>query len=115
MGILERPIHEYSRVQLWLEDFQRSWGEGGASIEPSRLQALSEFCEFVGKDPDAIVAECLVPLEGGYEKIRYQARHRYIQLIAEFEAQSVAGRNAANAVRSFLIHNGVAMGTNILR
>ena len=114
MAVLEKPIHEYGRVQLWLEDFRKSWGDDETVVDP-KLRALTEFCEFVGKDPDSIVAECLIPLEDGYEKIRYKARHRYIQLIAEFEEATPAGRNAANAVRSFFIHNGVAMGTHILR
>lgn len=113
MAGLGKPIGEYDRVRLWTEDYEKSWGEGSA--DPARLRALEEFCEFVGKDPDTIVGECLAPADGGYEKIRYKGRREYIRLIAEFEAQSPAGREAANAVRSFMIHNGVAMGTHILR
>jgi hypothetical protein len=112
MTPLERPIGDYERVRLWREDFEKSWGQGhDASVELSVLEA---FCEFVGKDPDAIVADLLRPVDGGYEKIRYKERHRYIELIAEFEAKQ-ENRQAGNAVRSFLIHNGVAVGTRILR
>ncbi len=110
---LDKPISEYARVKMWAEDFEKSWGDGhDASTE---LSALEAFCEFVDKDPDAVVADLLSPVEGGYEKIRYKARHRYIELISEFEAANPGGRRAGNAVRSFLIHNGVAIGTRILR
>jgi hypothetical protein len=112
MTPLEKPIGEYARVQLWLEDFEKSWGKGHDGSD--ELSALEAFCEFVDKDPDAIVAELLAPVEGGYEKIRYKARHRYIELISEFETKE-EGRQAGNAIRSFLIHNGVAVGTRILR
>jgi len=112
MTPLEKPIAEYDRVRLWLEDFEKSWGERHDGS--AELSALEAFCDFVGKDPDAIVADLLTPVEGGYEKIRYKARHRYIELISEFEANR-EGRQAGNAVRSFLIHNGVAVGTRILR
>jgi hypothetical protein len=110
---LDRPIGEYARVKLWLEDFAKSWGEGHDGS--AELSVLESFCDFVGKDPDAIVAELLAPVEGGYEKIRYKARHRYIELISEFEADNPGGRQAGNSIRSFLIHNGVAVGTRILR
>jgi hypothetical protein len=112
MTPLDKPITDYARVQLWLEDFEKSWG--GGHDGSAELSALEAFCKFVGKDPDAIVADLLTPVEGGYEKIRYKARHRYIELISEFEVAQ-EGRQAANAVRSFLIHNGVAVGTRILR
>jgi hypothetical protein len=113
MTSLDKPIGEYDRVKLWLEDFEKSWGEGhDQSVEVSALEA---FCEFVGKDPDAVVTELLKPVEGGYEKIRYKVRHQYIGLISEFEATNPGGRQAGNAIRSFLIHNGVAVGTRILR
>ena len=111
---LDKPIEEYNRVKMWLEDFEKSWGKGHdqAAVQ---LSALEAFCDFVGKDPDAVVTDLLTPVEGGYEKIRYKARHRYIELISQFEASNPGARQAGNAVRSFLIHNGVAVGTRILR
>jgi hypothetical protein len=111
--VLGKPIGEYGRVRLWVEDYEKSWGRG--QEDPAELSALEAFCEFVGKDPDAVVADLLAPVEGGYEKIRYKARHHYIELISQFEATNPGGRQAGNAVRSFLIHNGVAVGTRILR
>ena len=114
MSPLPKPIEEYERVKVWFDDFEKSWGDGSDAAASGQLAILSEFCEFVGKDPDAIVADLLAPVEGG-EKIRYKARHRYIELIAEFEATNPGGRPAGNAIRSFLIHNGVAVGTRIVR
>lgn len=115
MTPLEKPIEEYQRVRVWLEDFEKSWGDGSRADPSAELAILAAFCEFVEKDPDAVVADLLAPVDGGYEKIRYKARHRYIELISEFEAASPAGRQAGNTIRSFLIHNGVAVGTRILR
>lgn len=115
MTVFERPIEDYARVKVWLDDFEKSWGDATSEPRSAELAVLSEFCEFVGKDPDAVVADLLNEVEGGYEKIRYKARHHYIGLIVQFEATHPAGRQAGNVIRSFLIHNGVAVGTRILR
>lgn len=113
--MFERPIEEYARVKVWLDDFEKSWGDPTGDPRAADLAVLRAFCEFVGKDPDAVVADLLREVEGGYEKIRYKARHHYIELIAQFEAADPGGRQAGNVIRSFLIHNGVAVGTRILR
>jgi hypothetical protein len=106
---LDRPLEQYSRVQIWLRDYEESWGSANANTE-EQLRALELFCVYVGKDPDTICSECLRALDEGGEKIRYKARHYYIAQIEAFESTPEGSRRAANAVRSFLIHNGIAMG-----
>ena len=109
---LDRPVEEYQRVELWLRDYQESWGSADPQLE-ANLKALAAFCAMVERDPDAICSECLRPMEGGGERIRYKARHYYIDQIEAFERAPEGGRQAANAVRSFLIHNGIAMGGRV--
>jgi hypothetical protein len=109
---LDRPMEQYERVRLWLRDYEESWGSADPQVEVS-LQALALFCAMVEKDPDVICGECLKPLEDGGEKIRYKARHFYIDQIEAFEQSPQGGRRAANAVRSFFIHNGIAMGGRV--
>jgi hypothetical protein len=94
---------------MWLLDYEEAWGTANPNAD-EHLRALELFCVYVQKDPDTICNECLRALDGGGEKIRYGARHYYIAQIVAFESTPEGGRRAANAVRSFLIHNGIAMG-----
>ena len=106
----DRQTESYRRVALWMDDYRRSWGD--QPDEPAiKLEHLDAFCGLAGKNPDEIIDDCLRQVEGGYETIRYKARHRYIDLIAEFERER--GRDAGNTIRSFFIHNGVAMGGRV--
>jgi len=94
------------------------WGYPANSVDQQMkgmLEALARFCEFVEKDPDGIIDDCLGPAKSREGLvIRVRARRRYIERIADFERQE-GSRKAANAVRSFLIHNGVALNTSILK
>lgn len=106
---LDRPVEQYERVQMWLRGYAESWGGANPDAD-EQLRGLERFCEYVAKDPDTICRECLRAVRGGGEKIRYKARHHYISQIEAFESTPEGGRRAANAVRSFLIHNGIAIG-----
>jgi len=108
-GPLTRPVEEYERVRMWLRGYEESWGEPDPDAH-RKLPVIEAFCRFAGRDPDAICSDCLRALPDGSERIRYRQRHHYIRLIEEFEAANPGGRRAGNVVRSFLIHNGVAMG-----
>lgn len=105
-------LSHYASVQAWREDYIRHWGPNDAEL-PQKLKTLQEFCSLVGKDPDAIVNECLRDVEGG-KRIRLKARRRYIEAIRDFEANHQGGRAAGNVVRSFLIHNGIAMSADVV-
>jgi hypothetical protein len=109
---LDKPLTRYQRVEMWLRDYKESWGTEDPELD-ANLRALAQFCAMVEKDPDTICNECLRPMEGGGERIRYKARRYYIEQIEAFERTHEGGRRAANAVRSFLIHNGIAMGGRV--
>jgi hypothetical protein len=98
-------------VQTWLADYARHWGPNTPDVR-AKLVVLGEFCKLVGKAPDAIVQECLRDVDAG-KRIKLKARRRYIEAIREFETQHSNGRTAGNVVRSFFIHNGVAMSPDV--
>jgi len=102
-------------VKRWYHYYERHWGP--PPDWDFKLKALARFAEFVGKEPDGMIKECLREVEGGYKKIRAKKRRFYIEKIREFEEQigGFEGRQWANAIRSFFIHNGVAMSTDIMK
>ncbi|MBE7518454.1 MAG: hypothetical protein HS107_04330 [Thermoflexaceae bacterium] len=116
--LLDRPITEYIGVKLWLEEYGQFWGIPPSMIDQelsSSLLILERFCAFVGKDPDQIAGECLRPSKVGEGvMLRTKARREYIGLIADFERKE-GSRASGSAVRSFFIHNGVAMTPSALR
>jgi hypothetical protein len=107
-----RPMDEYASVREWDASFRHFWR---SEAPPAAWKdALARFVASCGADPDAIINEVLQPAPSGEGVLlRTRARRKYVQLIEEFERAE--GRQAANAVRSFMIHNGVAMAPSILR
>lgn len=108
---LAKPIEEYAAVQTWFNGLREQWGEEPSDKE-SKLGLLADFCGFVEKDPDEIVAECSREVEGG-KRIRIKARRLYTEKIEEFQGSVDGGRQArgraGNTIRSFMIHNGIFM------
>lgn len=105
-------IEDYSTVHDWNHSFSNFW----RSPAPPRQwqQTLQQFCKFSGTEPDAIIDEILRPEPTGEGlRLRTRARRKWVDLVDEFERY--VGRDKANHVRSFLIHNGVAMNPSILR
>ncbi len=105
-------IEGYASVRAWREDYVRTWGPTDQEL-PQRLRVLERFCAFVEKDPDAMIGECLREVDEG-KRIRAKARRRYMNAIRQFEEEQASGRTAGNVVRSFFIHNGVAMSADVL-
>jgi len=107
---LDKPIAGYETVQTWRNGLLEQWGE--EPDMPARAGALERFCEFTGKDPDTLIAECTREVESG-KRIRIKARREYTQKIAEFQAASGGTpreqRKLGNTIRSFFIHNGIFM------
>ncbi len=106
----EKPIADYETVQTWRSGLREQWGE---DLDMAlRSSALERFCDFAGKDPDALIAECTREVESG-KRIRIKARREYSEKIAEFQAASgstlLAQRKLGNTIRSFFIHNGIFM------
>ncbi|MBI1885693.1 MAG: hypothetical protein HYS09_05200 [Chloroflexi bacterium] len=108
---LGKPLTEYESVKKWLAGLQRQWGENPADAE-ERLQTLEKFCEFVGRDPDAIIQECVREVESG-KRISVKGRRFYHERIAEFQSSAPGDPRTqvqwGNTVRSFLIYNGIFM------
>ena len=104
------PIEEYETVRRWKADYEASWGD--ASEFTKRCRTLQRFCEFADRDPDTLVTGVLRQTEDGM-RIRPKARREVVALIASFEEDGGNGRRAGNVVRSFLIHNGVALSASV--
>jgi hypothetical protein len=70
-----------------------------------RLATLTEFCKFVGRTPDQMVAEIF-----DVQTQKYKKRNFYSDRVKEFSAQisgSWSARTArGNVIRSFFIANG---------
>jgi hypothetical protein len=114
---LAKPLAEYESVRTWLNGLREQWGQEPDDWD-ARLAALEGFCAHVDKDPDAMVAECLRETEAG-RRISVKGRRFYDGKIAEWQASLPGdGREqgrAGNAVRSFLIHNGIFMQSGMQR
>ena len=106
------PIRDYASVGEWRKSVSKFWR---ATPPPDDwLETLEAFCRFAGTNPDAIIDEILSPAPTGEGlRLRTRARRKWVELINEFEGY--VGRDKANHVRSFVIHNGVAMNPSILR
>lgn len=76
-----------------------------AGEQEERLNVLAEFCKFVDRNPDQMVAEIF-----DVETQRYKKRNFYSERVKDFSAQSPGTwsvRTArGNVVRSFFIANG---------
>lgn len=106
-------LRKSSTVRVWLFSYQESWRS--KLSEDAALGTLAKFVQFCGTEPDAIIAEVLQPLSSGDGMVlRTRGRRKYMKLIDEFE-QREGSREVANYVRSFMIHNGVAMNPTILK
>jgi nitroreductase len=107
------PLLELESVKQWWASYQQFWRSGPPPGEA--LDALRRFTEASGCKPDDIVDEVLRPAASGEGlMLRTRARRKYMDLVAEFEERE-GSREAANYVRSFMIHNGIAMSPGIQR
>lgn len=112
-------LDDYSSVKQWRSSFARFWR--GGEPEPAAFEALARFVAVNNVSPDEII-ESVLRAEGADRfMLRTRARRKWMGLIREFEDDEGSrdaangGRDAANGVRSFMIHNGVAMNPPILR
>jgi len=101
-------------VGLWLRAYDAQWNVRQSDSETrAKLEVLARFCTACGRQPDELVAWLFRPTPEG-PRIRLKRRREVMALIDEFEAGN-GGRPAGNTVRSFLIHNGVALSAPPLR
>ncbi|GAB4336153.1 MAG: hypothetical protein Kow0010_23890 [Dehalococcoidia bacterium] len=105
-------IRTAESVRRWLESRAGLWGP--ASVSDDLVETLARFCEDLGLEPDEMIDECLRPTPDSEAYVlRTRARRRYMEEIEKFEERT-GSRKLANVVRSFFIHNGVAMNPTIL-
>ena len=107
---MKADLREYDSVRVWYEGLRRQ-SNIDPDADPQRIQVLRQFCEFVGKELDAIVRECLRE-SGDQVKISLKGRRLYAAKITEFEQRdgTAAPQERArigNTLRGFLIHNGI--------
>jgi hypothetical protein len=107
-------------VQRWLQAHGAFWGETSAASEVQRkLEVLAGFCGFCDQAPDELVDSLFRQTPEG-PRIKLKRRRAVMAQIDEFEREFgkgnvTVGREAGNVVRSFLIHNGVALTATPLR
>ncbi len=105
-------VRNSETVHRWLASRLDLWGR--KALNDELVETLTRFCQRVGKAPDEMVDDCLRPgKERDVYVLRTRARREYMEQIEAFEAET-GSRDQANIVRSFLIHNGVAMNPNLL-
>jgi hypothetical protein len=110
-----KPIQTYETVRTWFQGLRDQWGEDPDDWA-ERLEALAAFCAFAGKDPDTMIGECVRQSESG-KRISLKGRRFYDDKIAEWQASLPDDKRrqarAGNAVRSFLIHNGIFLQSGL--
>ncbi|MFN8455754.1 MAG: hypothetical protein U0401_13990 [Anaerolineae bacterium] len=94
---------EYPTVQKYIQDLVSK--ELTAKEQQERLAILEEFCNFVERTPDEMVAEIF-----DVETHKYKKRNFYTAKVKEFSAQIAAPWSVqtarGNIIRSFFIANG---------
>ena len=107
-------VGEFETVRLWLDAHASHWNRSAQEAEQQhKLSCLRRYCELAERDPDALVANLLRDTPTG-KKIWLKRRRAEMARIDEFEGLVAsdnprAGRDAGNVIRSFFIHNGVAL------
>lgn len=108
-------LKDRATVRTWLHGLTEQWGEAPSDFD-GRLETLSHFCQFVGQEPDALIAACTREVESG-KRIRIKERRFYTEKIAEFQesadGDARAKGRAGNVIRSFFIHNGIFMQAGV--
>lgn len=107
-------LAEQRTVRAWLDAHSAHWDVTHTDEETAeRLRVLGQFCAFCGRGPDEMVERLFRPTPEG-PRIRLKRRRAVMAEIEAFEKEH-GGRTSGNLVRSFLIHNGVALTATPLR
>jgi hypothetical protein len=104
----------------------KQWAAGAgfdhdpAEVRGDKLRILADFCTKVDKQPDELVAFCILRKKATGERFLSVKRREAINgWLDEFtDEQGWTGKQAvvnANVVRSFLIHNGVLIQGRVWR
>ena len=116
---LERPIEEYESVAVWAKGLQEQWGGDPLAEEPEKLETLTSFCEFDGRDPDELLAFCFLRRkQTGVRFVSVKRREAMAAQLRAFRTDSglsgTGARRLVSTVLSFFIHNGVQMHTGMI-
>jgi hypothetical protein len=117
---LEHPIEEYESVRNWRRRLVEQWGDDPLADDPEKLAALAAFCEYVGKDPDQLLAFCFLrKKDTGARFASVKRRDEVAGWLASWRDQSgktgIAARKMTNDVLSFFIHGGAMMHPGMIR
>jgi len=112
---LAHPIEDYASVRNWQKRLHEQWGGDPLGEDPGKLAALSGFCDFLGKDPDQLLAYCFLRKKASGAKFGSTMRREEVAKwlrdwraeCAEAGKAGVDARKATSDVLSFLIHGGV--------
>ena len=103
--MIDKNPDNYASVQHWMEVVNARYALSGREWE-ERLDVLWNFCDGLGKDPDAIIKEAL---DERNSKLDYM---RHLRRWAKDQARSEsAAHELQNVVRSFFINNGARVLT----
>ena len=113
-GLAPDALLRQATITAWLGAYGAHWDVTQTDDEiRAKLEIMSRFCAFCQKDPDDLVAWLFRDTPEG-PRIRLKRRRQVMAMIDQFERES-GGRAAGNVVRSFLIHNGIALSATPLR
>jgi hypothetical protein len=93
-------LRSYSTVARWIENVNRYYKLPDEEWV-GRLAALQAFCERVGKDPDAVIADAV-----GEKGAKVDFMRLSKQIGKEKTTDSRAAHDWDGIIRSFFIHNG---------
>ncbi len=110
----EISIDGYESVAAWADSLRQQWGGDPLAEDSDKLEALAAFCETVGKDPDELVAFCLLRRKATGERFTSQKRRAEVvgqlnDFVVSSGLKGIAARRLKSNVVSFFTHNGVLM------
>ena len=116
---LARPINQFESVATWSKALREQWGGDPLGEEPEKLETLGTFCEFIGKDPDELVAFCFLRRrETGERFASVKRRGEVAEQLRAFRTElgttGTEARKRVSDVLSFLIHNGLLMNPGMV-
>jgi hypothetical protein len=115
---VESDLRQSATVQKWLSGLEKHYGPSTTDDEDRRLESLRRFCAFIESTPDEMIQRSFYhKKDSGDLRISIKSRNLMAQKIAEFqdscEGSAYDKAREGNAVRSFLIHNGVLMQSGV--
>jgi hypothetical protein len=99
----DQSLRDYPTVQKYISELV---DKGMTEAEQQeRLGLLAEFCRFIGRTPDEMIAEVL-----DVAALKYRKRNFYSDQVKTFSTQIPGTRSVqtarGNVIRSFFIANG---------